>query len=73
MDDPSGADDESLMQAYGARGDTVAFGTLYARHRARPYRYLLRGLGNPQLADDLFPETRSRIRDESGVSSRSDA
>ncbi|ARP94795.1 RNA polymerase sigma factor [Bordetella genomosp. 13] len=63
MDDPSGADDESLMQAYGARGDTVAFDTLYARHRARLYRYLLRGIGNPQQADDLFQETWSRVID----------
>jgi len=63
MDDTSRTDDESLMLAYGAKGDTAAFDTLYARHRAGLYRYLLRGARNPQLADDLFQETWSRVID----------
>ncbi|WP_144638409.1 RNA polymerase sigma factor [Bordetella genomosp. 13] len=57
------ADDESLMLAYGAEGDTAAFDALYARHRAGLYRYLLRGTRNPQTADDLFQETWSRVID----------
>ena len=35
--------DEALMLAYAA-GDAGAFGQLYARHRTRLYRYLLRQL-----------------------------
>ena len=61
--DTTHADDESLMLAYGARGDTAAFDTLYARHRAGLYRYLLRGTRNAQVADDLFQETWSRVID----------
>ena len=60
--DISGADDETLMQAYGA-GDLSAFEALYARHRAALYRYLLRSTRNPHLADDLFQETWSRVVD----------
>ena len=61
MDIP-GADDETLMQAYGA-GNLAAFETLYQRHRAGLYRYLLRSTRNPHLADDLFQETWSRVID----------
>ena len=60
--DTSGADDETLMQAYGA-GDLSAFEALYARHRAALYRYLLRSTRNPHVADDLFQETWSRVVD----------
>jgi len=60
--DTSGADDETLMQAYGA-GDLSAFEALYARHRAGLYRYLLRSTRNPNTADDLFQETWSRVVD----------
>lgn len=59
MDIP-GADDETLMQAYGA-GNMAAFDTLYARHRAGLYRYILRSTRNPQQADDIFQETWSRV------------
>lgn len=57
-----GADDESLMQAYGA-GNLAAFEALYARHRAGLYRYILRSVRNTHQADDLFQETWSRVVD----------
>ncbi|GAB1579875.1 RNA polymerase sigma factor [Bordetella petrii] len=61
MDIP-GADDETLMQAYAA-GNLAAFDALYARHRAGLYRYILRSVRNPHLADDIFQETWSRVID----------
>ncbi|WP_242697363.1 RNA polymerase sigma factor [Bordetella petrii] len=61
MDIP-GADDETLMQAYGA-GNLAAFDALYARHRAGLYRYILRSTRNAHQADDIFQETWSRVID----------
>src|SRR3546814_3903352 len=61
MDIP-GADDETLMQAYGA-GNLAASDALYARHRAGLYRYILRSTRNPHQADDIFQETWSRVID----------
>lgn len=53
-------DDATLMLAY-ARGEAAAFNALYARHRAALYRFLLRAARDPQLAEELFQETWSRV------------
>lgn len=47
--------DEELMLRYGA-GDAAAFDMLYARHKGGVYRYLLRQLREPALADELFQD-----------------
>ena len=48
--------DEALMLAY-ARGDAGAFNTLYGRHRAGMFRYLLRQLNNNRTAaEELFQD-----------------
>jgi RNA polymerase sigma factor (sigma-70 family) len=52
--------DETLMQAYAA-GDAGAFDQLYARHRARLYRYLLRQLRDGGLADEVFQDVWQRV------------
>ena len=52
--------DESLMLAYAA-GRVDAFERLYARHRLRLYRYLLRQLRDGALADDLFQDIWQRV------------
>ena len=52
--------DESLMLAYAA-GRTEAFEQLYARHRTRLYRFLLRQLRDGALADDLFQDIWQRM------------
>jgi len=52
--------DAILMLAY-AQGDLAAFETLYAKHRATLYRFLLRSVRDPQRADELFQETWSRV------------
>ena len=52
--------DEALMLAYAA-GDTGAFEQLYSRHRSRLYRYLLRQLRDPALADEFFQDTWQRV------------
>ena len=45
--------DEALMQAY-ADGDSAAFERLYARHRGPLYRFILRRVGDPAAANDLY-------------------
>lgn len=52
--------DEALMLAYAA-GDAAAFGELYARHRGKLYRYLLRQLRDNALADEFFQDTWQRV------------
>jgi RNA polymerase sigma-70 factor (ECF subfamily) len=52
--------DEVLMLAYAA-GDAKAFEQLYARHRGRLYRFLLRQLREPALADELFQDIWQRV------------
>lgn len=59
MDGPE-ASDESLMLAYAA-GDASAFATLYARHRGKLYRYLLRQLRDNALADEFFQDVWQRL------------
>jgi RNA polymerase sigma factor (sigma-70 family) len=54
------ASDEALMAAY-AGGDVAAFDRLYARHRVRLYRHLLRQLRNGALADEIFQDVWQRV------------
>jgi RNA polymerase sigma-70 factor (ECF subfamily) len=53
-------EDAQLMLAY-ARGEMRAFETLYARHRAALYRYLMRQVRDTDSANDLFQEVWSRV------------
>ncbi|GAA5786054.1 sigma-70 family RNA polymerase sigma factor [Chitiniphilus shinanonensis] len=48
--------DEALMLAW-RDGDTAAFDALYARHRVRLYRFLVRETGSAAAGDELFQET----------------
>ncbi|HTL13783.1 MAG TPA: RNA polymerase sigma factor [Thermomonas sp.] len=59
MDGPDPSD-ESLMLAYAA-GEAAAFDQLYARHRTRLYRYLLRHLRDNALADECFQDVWQRV------------
>lgn len=52
--------DTALMLRY-RDGDVDAFETLYNRHRAALFRYLVRRIGNQTLAEDVFQEVWSRI------------
>jgi RNA polymerase sigma factor (sigma-70 family) len=54
------ASDEALMLAW-AGGEPAAFEQLYARHRGRLYRFLLRQLRNGALADELFQDVWQRV------------
>ncbi len=58
--DGQDASDEALMLAY-AGGDAVAFEQLYARHRGKLYRYLLRQLRDNALADECFQDVWQRV------------
>jgi len=53
-------EDAQLMLAYG-RGEMRAFETLYSRHRAALYRYLVRQARDAEIANDLFQEVWSRV------------
>lgn len=55
-----GPDDEVLMLAWVA-GEAGAFEQLYARHRLKLYRYLLRRLHEDALADELFQDIWQRV------------
>lgn len=60
VNDAAEASDEALMTAWAA-GDATAFAPLYARHRGRLYRFLLRQLRDPALADEIFQDTWQRV------------
>ena len=53
-------EDAQLMLAY-ANGEMRAFETLYSRHRAALYRYLMRQVRDGEIANDLFQEVWSRV------------
>jgi RNA polymerase sigma factor (sigma-70 family) len=60
MNDSTEASDERLMLAWAA-GETTAFEQLYARHRSRLYRFLLRQLRDGSLADELFQDIWQKV------------
>jgi len=60
VNDAAEATDEALMAAWAA-GDAAAFAPLYARHRGRLYRFLLRQLRDPALADEFFQDVWQRV------------
>jgi RNA polymerase sigma-70 factor (ECF subfamily) len=59
-DAPDHSSDEALMLAWAA-GDGEAFAPLYSRHRGRLYRFLLRQLRDPALADECFQDVWQRV------------
>jgi RNA polymerase sigma-70 factor (ECF subfamily) len=52
--------DEQLMKTY-AGGSMEAFEVLYERHRGPLYRYILRLVGNPATANDLYQGSWEKI------------
>ena len=52
--------DDHLMLGWVA-GDGAAFEQLYARHRTRLYRFLLKQLRDGTLADELFQDVWQRV------------
>jgi len=55
--------DEQLMLNFAA-GDSRSFETLYARHKAPLYRYILRQVNrHPATADEVFQEVWSSVID----------
>ena len=57
--------DEQLMRAY-ATGQAAAFETLYDRHSARVWRYILRSTGDAAAADELAQEVWFSVAREAG-------
>jgi RNA polymerase sigma-70 factor (ECF subfamily) len=54
------APDEELMLAYGG-GDAGAFEILYARHRTRLFRFVLRSIPERAVAEELYQEVWMRV------------
>lgn len=54
------APDEQLMLAYRG-GDAAAFEELYARHRARLFRFVLRNIKVRAVAEELYQEVWMRM------------
>jgi RNA polymerase sigma-70 factor (ECF subfamily) len=54
------APDEQLMLAYRG-GDAGAFDTLYARHRTRLFRFVLRSIKSRGVAEELYQEIWMRV------------
>ena len=54
------APDEQLMLAYRS-GDAGAFETLYTRHRARLFRFVLRSIKSRAIAEELYQEIWMRV------------
>jgi RNA polymerase sigma factor (sigma-70 family) len=54
------ATDEQLMLAY-RDGNAAAFDQLYARHKGRLFRYVLRGVKGRALAEELYQEIWIRV------------
>lgn len=52
--------DEALMARF-ARGDVVAFETLYRRHELKVWRYLFRSVNSQAAADDLLQEVWIKV------------
>jgi RNA polymerase sigma-70 factor, ECF subfamily len=52
----AGVADEASLIARIAAGDTVALEVLFARHNARVYRFVLRQVRNPAVAEELTNE-----------------
>jgi RNA polymerase sigma-70 factor (ECF subfamily) len=52
--------DTILMQQYSA-GDLRAFETLYNRHKGGLYRYFMRHIPEPSLAEDLYQEIWNKV------------
>jgi RNA polymerase sigma-70 factor (ECF subfamily) len=57
----SGISDEALMARYRDTGSESDFNVLIDRYHREIYRYLVRYLGNPTLADDVFQDTFLQI------------
>ena len=60
LNDTGAVDDDQLMLAW-AGGEVGAFEQLYARHRGRLYRFMLRQLRDQALADDMFQDVWQKV------------
>lgn len=58
---PGELSDEALMARYRETGKDADFAELMSRYQREIYRYLVRYLGNTNLADDVFQETFLQI------------
>jgi RNA polymerase sigma-70 factor, ECF subfamily len=58
--------DESLLESIAA-GDKLAMQVLFQRHNVRVYRFVLRLIGNPSLAEDIVSEVFLNVWRQAGT------
>jgi RNA polymerase sigma-70 factor, ECF subfamily len=56
-----GFDDHQLVRLYRKDGDEIAFKTLLDRHQTKIYSYIYSMVGNPEVANDIFQETFTKV------------
>src|SRR3954447_24522666 len=61
----SDSSDEMLVKRIAA-GDKLAMQVLFARHRIRVYRWLLRFVGNETVAEDLLSDVFFNVWQQAG-------
>ena len=59
--------DEALLGRYRDVGQAADFDALVHRYERELYRYLVRYLGNPSLADDVFQNTFLQVHLKKGL------
>jgi RNA polymerase sigma-70 factor, ECF subfamily len=63
---PAQASSDGMLVQRIAAGDRLAMQTLFARHRTPVYRWLLRFVGNPAVADDLLSDVFFDVWQQAG-------
>lgn len=53
--------DQDLVKAFRRKGDEHAFNELLNRHQAKVYSYIYSMVTNPEIANDIFQETFTKV------------
>lgn len=54
-------EDKDLVRFYRQNGDEMAFSELMNRHQSKIYSYIYSMVGNPEIANDIFQETFTKV------------
>ena len=61
------SDPDRMLASRAARGDRRALVELYERHRSRLFGYVMRLIGNPSLAEDVFQDVWIKVMQKIGT------
>lgn len=54
-------EDKELVRFYRQNGDEMAFSELMNRHQSKIYSYIYSMVGNPEITNDIFQETFTKV------------